>query len=72
MHDSYQKALADPGSLLRPWAMDPERADLPRCLQCLGVVDYIAAERAHLCRRCGARQEAAPEEEFLQAVRLDT
>ena len=69
MQDSYQKALADPGNLLRPWAMDPERADLPRCPNCLGVVDYFASQQAYVCRKCGARRETAPAEGFLEPIR---
>jgi 1H-pyrrole-2-carbonyl-[peptidyl-carrier protein] chlorinase len=57
MHDSYEKAVADPTNLLRPWAMDPDRADNARCPECLGVVDYVRKESALICRRCGARQD---------------
>jgi flavin-dependent dehydrogenase len=57
MHDSYEKAVADPTNLLRPWAMDPEKADNPRCQYCLGVVDYLRKESIFVCRKCGERQE---------------
>jgi flavin-dependent dehydrogenase len=60
MHDSYEKAVANPGNLLRPWAMDPERADLPRCPHCLGVVDFVSSEQTFVCRKCDARLETAP------------
>jgi flavin-dependent dehydrogenase len=60
MNVSYEKAVANPGNLLRPWAMDPEKADLPRCPHCLGVVDHVRRESALICRKCGARQIVDP------------
>jgi len=72
MQDSYHKALADPGNLLRPWAIDPEKVDLPRCPSCLGVVDYLASEEMYVCRKCGARRDAAPAEGFLEPIRSTT
>src|SRR5205823_3630811 len=68
MQESYEKALADPNNLLRPWALDPGKADLPRCPTCLGVVDFVARERAFVCRKCGARRESAPDQAFLEAI----
>jgi FADH2 O2-dependent halogenase len=69
MHEAYEKALADPGNLLRPWALDPEKGDIPRCPECLGVVDYVASEGSYVCRKCGARRETAPEAGFLTTLR---
>ena len=71
MQESYRAAVADPGNLLRPWAMDPERADLPRCPECLGVVDYLESEHAFVCRKCGARRDDVPVDEISRLVRSD-
>jgi flavin-dependent dehydrogenase len=65
MQASYEKAVADPGNLLRPWAMDPEKADLPRCPHCLGVVDFVSSEKLFICRKCDSRLEIGQ----LEAVR---
>jgi flavin-dependent dehydrogenase len=58
MEDAYQKVMHDPQSLLRPWAMDPERDHSLTCPTCLGVADYFDEDQAFVCRRCGARTSA--------------
>ena len=58
MDASYHAVMRDPSSLLRPWAMDPERDRTLTCPSCLGVADYWDEEQAFVCRRCGARQAA--------------
>ena len=58
MEQAYQEVMRDPHSLLRPWAMDPERDHSLTCPTCLGVADYFEADQAFVCRRCGARTSA--------------
>jgi 1H-pyrrole-2-carbonyl-[peptidyl-carrier protein] chlorinase len=59
MQESYEKVMASPRNLLRPWAMDPVRDRTLTCPTCLGVADYVADEEAFVCRRCGARAPTA-------------
>jgi ribosomal protein L37AE/L43A len=59
MQASYDKVMATPGSLMRPWAMDPEKDGTLTCPSCLGVADYWAEEDAFVCRRCGNKASAA-------------
>jgi 1H-pyrrole-2-carbonyl-[peptidyl-carrier protein] chlorinase len=59
MHASFDKVMADPGNLLRPYATFREIQDLAVCPDCLGVVDYVAAEHAFVCRKCGGRREGS-------------
>lgn len=61
MNASYERVMADPRNLLRPWQMLPESA--VSCPRCLGVADFIAEEKLFACRKCGARipQEALSE-----------
>jgi FADH2 O2-dependent halogenase len=61
MQEAYERVLAQPGSVLRPWAMDPEKDHTLTCPICLGVADYVVAEKAFVCRRCEAR---TPMEDF--------
>ena len=58
MQASYEKVMATPGNLMRPWAMDPEKDHSLTCPACLGVADYVAEEEAFVCRRCGAKTAA--------------
>jgi flavin-dependent dehydrogenase len=58
MQEAYEKVLAQPGNVLRPWAMDPEKDHTLTCPTCLGVADYWAEDEAFVCRRCGARTAA--------------
>jgi FADH2 O2-dependent halogenase len=58
MEEAYQRVLAQPDNLLRPWAMDPEKDGTLTCPACLGIADYRAEEEAFVCRRCGERQPA--------------
>lgn len=55
MQEAYEGVLTQPGSVLRPWAMDPEKDHTLTCPICLGVADYLPAETAFVCRRCDAR-----------------
>jgi FADH2 O2-dependent halogenase len=57
MQEAYERVVEDPQSLLRPWAMDPEKNRTLTCPTCLGVADYWKDEQAFVCRRCGARTE---------------
>ena len=50
--------MQDPSSLLRPWAMDPEKDRTLTCPICLGVADYRDDEQSFVCRKCGAKTEA--------------
>jgi FADH2 O2-dependent halogenase len=59
MQDSYDKVMATPRNLMRPWAMDPEKDGTLTCPSCLGVADYFADEEAFVCRRCGSKASAA-------------
>jgi 1H-pyrrole-2-carbonyl-[peptidyl-carrier protein] chlorinase len=58
MDEAYQTIMGDPDSLLRPWAMDPERDRSLTCPECLGVADYWDDRQAFVCRRCGSVKEA--------------
>ncbi len=58
MQRSYEQVMKTPGSLLRPWAMDPEKDGTLTCPTCLGVADYWPEEEAFICRRCGAKAAA--------------
>jgi 1H-pyrrole-2-carbonyl-[peptidyl-carrier protein] chlorinase len=55
MQEAYERVMKDPGNLLRPWAMDPEKDRTLTCPKCLGVADYWDDQEAFVCRRCGAR-----------------
>jgi FADH2 O2-dependent halogenase len=57
MHESYDRILAQPSNLLRPWATDPEKDRTLTCPTCLGVADYRDDEQAFVCRRCDARAQ---------------
>jgi hypothetical protein len=59
MESAYEQVIADPHSLLRPWAMDPEKDHTLTCPTCLGVADYWKDKQAFVCRRCGASLPAA-------------
>jgi hypothetical protein len=59
MQESYEKVMATPGNLLRPWAMDPERDHTLTCPTCLGVADYWEEEQAYVCRRCGSKADVS-------------
>jgi 1H-pyrrole-2-carbonyl-[peptidyl-carrier protein] chlorinase len=59
MEQAYERVMSTPGSLLRPWAMDPEKDGTLTCPTCLGVADYWPEEEAFICRRCGAKAAAA-------------
>lgn len=54
MKTSYEKVMADPGNLMRPWAMDPDKDGSISCPVCLGVADYLAEEKMFVCRKCGS------------------
>ena len=58
MEEAYDQVLTDTDSLLRPWAMDPERDRSLTCPTCLGVADYWPDAEAFVCRKCGARTTA--------------
>ena len=53
MQESYERVLNDPASLMRPWAMDPEKDHTLTCPTCLGVADYQSDAEVFVCRRCG-------------------
>jgi flavin-dependent dehydrogenase len=55
MEESYERVLRDPASILRPWAMDPEKDGTLTCPTCLGIADYRMDEESFVCRRCGER-----------------
>lgn len=59
MQESYEKVMATPGNLLRPWAMDPEGDHTLTCPTCLGVADHWEKEQAYVCRRCGSKADAS-------------
>jgi len=59
MNETFDKVMADPGNLLRPYAMFKDAQDFAVCPHCLGAVDFVPSERASVCRTCGARREAA-------------
>jgi FADH2 O2-dependent halogenase len=59
MQLAYERVLAQPDNLLRPWAMDPERDRTLTCPSCLGVADYWADAGAFVCRRCGHHAPAS-------------
>ncbi|MEX2457573.1 MAG: NAD(P)/FAD-dependent oxidoreductase [Actinomycetota bacterium] len=54
MHDSYNKIMADPNNLMRPWAMTPENSRSIACPKCLGVADLNEREGMFQCRKCGS------------------
>jgi flavin-dependent dehydrogenase len=58
MQESYEKVMAAPGNLMRPWAMDPEKDGTLTCPSCLGVADFRPDEHVFECRRCGQRSGA--------------
>jgi FADH2 O2-dependent halogenase len=58
MEEAYEAVIKDPNSLLRPWAMDPERDRTLTCPTCLGVADYWQERQEFVCRRCGASMPA--------------
>jgi hypothetical protein len=58
MQEAYENVLSQPGNVLRPWAMDPEKDHTLTCPTCLGVADYWAEDEAYVCRRCGDRTPA--------------
>jgi FADH2 O2-dependent halogenase len=51
MHDSYERVMADPNNLLRPWSMLPQNG--VSCPRCLGVADFVSEENIFRCRKCG-------------------
>ena len=67
MQVSYEKVMASPGNLMRPWAMDPEKDGSLTCPTCLGVADYRAEEEIYLCRRCGSKAPAGAYQPVAQA-----
>jgi rubredoxin len=69
MKDTFEKVMANPDNLLRPYAMFRELQQSSVCPECLGAVDYQSPEEIYVCRRCGARRETHPGEAFLQPVR---
>jgi 1H-pyrrole-2-carbonyl-[peptidyl-carrier protein] chlorinase len=58
MEAAYEQVIADPNSLLRPWAMDPEKDHTLTCPACLGVADYRPEREEFVCRRCGISRSA--------------
>jgi FADH2 O2-dependent halogenase len=54
MQQTYDIAMHNPSSLLRPWMMDPDMNQSLTCPTCLGVADYVDERQAYVCRRCGA------------------
>jgi flavin-dependent dehydrogenase len=58
MQESYENVMSQPGNLLRPWLMDPERDGSITCPTCLGVGDYLPDEDKFVCRRCGTETPA--------------
>ena len=58
MNESYDLILQNPGSLLRPWMMDPLMNRSLTCPTCLGIADYVDAEGAYVCRKCGSKAVA--------------
>jgi FADH2 O2-dependent halogenase len=54
MQESYERVLQNPRSILRPWAIDPEKDRSLTCPTCLGIADYWPEQEAFVCRRCGA------------------
>jgi len=67
MKKTFEKVMADPDNLLRPYAMFRDVQQSSVCPECLGPVDYMSLERAYICRTCGARREAPPREAFQAA-----
>jgi FADH2 O2-dependent halogenase len=61
MQESYERVMTNPGNILRPWAMDPEKDHSLTCPTCLGVADYRPEEDKFVCRRCGSRAAAPPD-----------
>jgi flavin-dependent dehydrogenase len=59
MQASYEKVMATPHNLMRPWAMDPDKDGTLTCPSCLGVADFWPEEEAFVCRRCGSKASAA-------------
>jgi FADH2 O2-dependent halogenase len=60
MQESYEQVIRDPDSLLRPWAMDPEKDGTLTCPRCLGVAVFSPEDEVFVCRRCEARTPAPP------------
>jgi flavin-dependent dehydrogenase len=58
MQESYDRVLAQPHNIMRPWAMDPDKDRTLTCPTCLGVADYWPDQESFVCRRCGARTPA--------------
>jgi flavin-dependent dehydrogenase len=58
MEKAFEKVMADPNNLLRPYAFFPEEQGIRVCPECLGVLDYVPEEEQFVCRACGARREA--------------
>jgi hypothetical protein len=58
MQESYENVMKQPGNLMRPWLMDPERDGSITCPTCLGVGDYVPEEEAFVCRRCDTKTPA--------------
>jgi FADH2 O2-dependent halogenase len=58
MQESYENVMRQPGNLMRPWLMDPERDGSITCPRCLGVGDYLPEREGFVCRRCGAETPA--------------
>ncbi len=58
MQASYEIVLKTPGSLLRPWVMDPATDHTMTCPTCVGVADYVPDEDMFVCRRCGSKAPA--------------
>jgi FADH2 O2-dependent halogenase len=68
MNATFEKVMTDPENLLRPYAMFKEAQELSVCDACLGVVDYVAADHAFVCRKCGARRDDHAESRSLASV----
>ena len=71
MHESYEKVMADPNNLMRPWTFDPVRsktlewgedalAHLPPCPVCGGKVEFRNGRELLVCTSCGLESATGP------------
>jgi flavin-dependent dehydrogenase len=76
MHESYDKVMADPNNLMRPWTFDPQRSGsidftdvaeelLPPCPVCGGAVRFGDARATVVCQGCGLVSPTGPDREPL-------
>lgn len=61
MNEAYERVIADPNNLMRPWSFYPENAASIACNECLGVADLTPELNAFVCRKCGNAIPASPD-----------